>query len=373
MTTTQQTPAVETTEEGPSPAEAFAGRVFESALGATDLYAIYVGDRLGLYAALADGGPATSAELARRAGIDERYAREWLEQQAVSEIVEVPDPDPDPLTRRYALPEAHAEVLLEQESLNFAGALARAIVGVAEQAPALLEAYRSGSGVDYASYGSDIIEGQAAMNRPAFVNLLGSEWLPAIEDVHARLSADPPARVADIGCGAAWSSIAIARAYPAVQVEGFDLDEASVALGRANVREAGLEGRVTVHQRDAADPSLIGRYDLVTALETLHDMARPVEALRTMRGLVAEGGAVIVMDERVADEFTLPADPLERFFYGASLLLCLPTARTETPSAATGTVMRRPTLERYAREAGFSSVEVLPIEFPFFRFYRLHV
>ena len=223
----------------------------------------------------------------------------------------------------------------------------------------------------YAAYGQEAREAQEFPNRPAFINLLGREWLPAIPDVHARLQADQPARVADIGCGAGWSSLAIARAYPRVQVDGFDLDGASIARATANAAEAGLSDRVTFHLRDASDFTLAGRYDLVTAFECLHDMGRPVEALRAMRNLAAVGGAVIVMDERVAETFTAPAAQLDRLMYGCSVLYCLPIGLADTPSVGTGTVMRPAIFRRYALDAGFRDVEILPIEYGFWRFYRL--
>jgi 2-polyprenyl-3-methyl-5-hydroxy-6-metoxy-1,4-benzoquinol methylase len=209
------------------------------------------------------------------------------------------------------------------------------------------------------------------MNRPLFVNLLGSEWLPAVPDVHARLQANPPARVADVGCGAGWSSIAIARAYPKVLVDGLDLDGLSIDLARTSADEEGLSGRVTFAVRDASDPGLAGSYDLVTAFETVHDMARPVDALRAMRGLVADGGAVIVADEKVGERFAAPGDEIERLNYGFSVLHCLPVSLVEQPSAGTGMVMRPDTLRRYADEAGFREVESLPIEHDLWRFYRL--
>ncbi len=350
--------------------DALVGRVFQSVLGAMDLFNLYLGDRLGLYRALKDGGPATSAELAARAGIDERYAREWLEQQAVGSILDVDDARKDAAARRYALPDGHDEVLLDQDSLNYLAYVGRWLPSIGQATPSLLEAFRTGGGVSWAAYGTDAREAQAEQNRPIFLNLLGSAWLPAIEDVHARLKADPPARVADIGCGAGWSSIALAKAYPTVYVDGFDLDEPSIELARANASEHGVADRVSFQVRDAADPALAGRYDLVLGFEMLHDLSRPVEALRVMRGLLAEGGAVLIMDERVEERFTVPGTEAERLFYGFSTLCCLPSGMADEPSAATGAVMRPETLRRYALEAGFRDVEVLPIEHDQFRFYR---
>jgi SAM-dependent methyltransferase len=209
------------------------------------------------------------------------------------------------------------------------------------------------------------------MNRNLFLQRLGSEYLPAIPALHARLLADPPACVADIGCGVGWSCVGIARAYPHVRVDGFDLDAASVAEAQDVVRAAGVGDRVTVHLRDATDPALAGHYDLVTAFECVHDMSDPVGALRTMRRLAASDGTVLVMDERVADAFDPAAGDVERFMYGFSVLHCLPVGLEDQPSAATGTVMRSDTLRGYATVAGFGAVDVLPLEHPFFRFYRL--
>jgi 2-polyprenyl-3-methyl-5-hydroxy-6-metoxy-1,4-benzoquinol methylase len=346
-------------------------RIFGSCIGFMEILSIHVGDRLGFYRALADDGGATASQLADATGTHERYAREWLEQQAVAAILEVDDADAQPEERRYLLPEGHDEVLLERDSLYYVAPLAQQMVGITRPLAAVLEAFRTGGGVPYPEYGEDMREGIANANRPMFVNLLGTEWLPAIPDVHERLQADPPARVADVGCGAEWSSISIARAYPKVRVDGFDLDEDSIAQAKANADAEGLTDRVTFHLHDAADPELSGRYDLAIAIECIHDMGRPVEALRAMRSMVGNDGAVLVVDERVGEDFTAPSDKIERLMYGFSVLHCLPVGMAEQPSAATGTVMRSATLRRYASEAGFSEVEVLPIENDLWRFYRL--
>lgn len=351
--------------------DALANRLFQATLSLFDIYAVYLGERLNLYRGLAEGGPTTSASLATRTGTDERYVREWLEQQAASGIIEVDDVDATPEARLYSLPAGHDEVLLDRGSLSYMAGLARLAAGAVSPLPNLLEVYRTGGGIPYTAYGTDTREGIADMNRPMFLNLLGSEWLPAIPHLHQRLQSDPPARVADVGCGVGWSSVGIARAYPRVRVDGFDLDEASIARARANADEAGVADRVSFEVRDAADPQLAGRYDLVTAFETVHDMARPVEALRTMRGMLAEGGMVLIADERVAETFAAPGDDIDRFNYGWSILHCLPASRAESPSAATGTVMRPSTLHRYAAEAGFREVQVLPIQNDFWRFYGL--
>jgi SAM-dependent methyltransferase len=351
--------------------DAFMERVLRSVSGTFDIFTMYIGDRLGFYEALAKGIPLTSAELAARTGTNERYVREWLEQQAVAGILEAEITGTEAAGRRFRLPEGHAEVLVDRDSLNYLAPYAVLLAGAVRPLPALLDAFRNGGGVAYREYGADFLEGQAAANRPAFLRQLGQEWLPALPDVHARLQADPPARVADIGCGAGWSCISMARAYPKIQADGYDLDGPSIELARANVREAGLETRVSCDVRDAGDPDLAGRYDLVTAFECVHDMSDPVSVLRTMRRLAGERGTVLVVDERVADSFMGPGNDVEWLMYGWSVLHCLPVGMADQPSVGTGTVMRTGTLRRYATEAGFRDVEVLPIENELFRFYRL--
>jgi ubiquinone/menaquinone biosynthesis C-methylase UbiE len=341
--------------------DALADRVHDACRSAMELYCLYLGDRLGLYRALAGRTAVTPDELAGAAGIHPRYAREWLEQQAVAGILELED-------GRFRLPRGHAAALADADAEAFSPPLARSAVALAQPLPALMDAFRTGGGVPWTAYGDDGREAQADMNRVQFLAHLGSEWLPSMPDVHARLR-EPGARVADLACGAGWSSIAIARAYPEVRVDGFDGDAASIELARANVDAEGLADRVRFQVQDATEPAA-GGYDLVCVFEAIHDMSRPVEALRAMRALAARDGAVLVMDERTNETLTV-GDPEERYFYGASVLGCLPTGMSEQPSAATGTVMRPATFAGYAQAAGFSDVEMLDIEHRFFRFYRL--
>jgi len=353
--------------------DAFVERLLQSTSGVFDIFTIYIGGRLGLYQALADSGPLTSVELAAQTSAHERYVREWLEQQTVVGILEVEDANAEPTARRFHLPTAYVEVLVERDSLNYLAPLAQLVVGATSPVTGVLAAFRNGGGVPYSDYGSDLREGQAGINRAMFLQELGQAWFPSIPDVHARLQADPPARVADFGCGAGWSSIGMAQAYPKVQVDGYDLDEPSIELAQANLRETNLNGRVNFHIRDAGDPALAGSYDLVTAFECIHDMSDPVGALQSMRRLVNGTGTVIIADERVGDAFTPTGNDVEWMMYGWSVLHCLPVGMADHPSTGTGTVMRTSTLEQYAKKAGFREIEVLPIENFFFRIYRLYV
>jgi SAM-dependent methyltransferase len=343
-------------------------RLFQDAVGALELFTIYLGERLGLYRALATGGAATSAELAERTRTAERYIREWLEHHAASGLLEVDDPAADPLARRYRLPPAHVPVLADPDDLRYAAYRGVELVRGARPLHQLVEAFRSGGALPPLPWEP---EGRPEYNRAQYLRLLGRRWLPAIPEVDRRLRADPPARVADLACGTGWSSIAMAEAYPAIAVDGFDLDGDAIAAARRHAADAGVAGRVTFAVTDASDLGVSGRYDLVTILEGLHDMLRPVEVLRAARGMLLEGGCVVVADELVADEFTAPASALERYHYGWSVVSCLPAAMGDPSSAATGAVMRPATLRRYASAAGFDSVEALTIETDFWRFYRL--
>jgi SAM-dependent methyltransferase len=300
------------TATGANRRDAVVEQLFLGAIGALETLHVYVGDRLGLYAALAGMPDLAPAELAERAGVAERYAREWLEQQAVAGLVDVVTDDGDPTTRRYRLPAEVAEVMTDPDSLNYLAPLASQAASLGQTVSAVLEAFQTGGGVPYAAYGDDLRRGIARLNRPMFLHQLATQWIPAMPDIQARLQrTDPPARVADLGCGSGWSSISLACGYPTARVDGIDLDEASIAEARRNAEQAQVGDRVRFACRDAGDPVLAGRYDLVMLFETLHDMADPVSALRAAGALLVPGGAVLVGDEKVAETFTAPGDELE--------------------------------------------------------------
>ena len=256
--------------------DALLGRLYEASLGMIDLVTVTIGDHLGLYRSLVDGGPATAPELASRTATHPRYIREWLEQQAVTGILSVDNVAADADARRYSLSPGKAEVLLGNESLAYFVPIARMLIGSTGFLPEIERAFREGGGVSYSTLGAEVHDAIAHANRPMFMQLLGREWFPAMPDVHARLQADPPARVADVGCGQGWSSVAMARAYPNATVDGFDLDAGSIERARANAAAEGFSDRVRFAVRDAADPMLAGEYDLAIAFECVHDMSSPL-------------------------------------------------------------------------------------------------
>jgi 2-polyprenyl-3-methyl-5-hydroxy-6-metoxy-1,4-benzoquinol methylase/predicted transcriptional regulator len=351
--------------------DALADRLFNSVIQSMELASVWLGLRLGLYEALRDHGPATVPELAERAGIDARYAREWLEQQAVAGLLDVEEATRDAEDRRYRLPTAHAEVLLDADHPAHAGAAAYWIGSLAEVLQRVPDLYRSGQGLPYPEYGADCRLAIANFNRPMFVNDLAG-WFAAVPELQARLQAEG-ARVLDVGCGIGWSSISLARAYGSLRVDGIDADEASIAEARRLAAVAGVADRVRFRVVDAAELQAAGEggYDAAFVFEALHDMARPVEALQAIRALLIPGGVVVVADEKVAETFTAPGDEVERLNFAFSWWHCLPASRAETPSVAAGTALRPATVRDWAGRAGFADLEVLPVDHLFWRFYQL--
>lgn len=345
--------------------EQFAEKIFTAVLGAAQVQALYLGDRLGWYRVLAEEGPLTAAELAHRTGTVERYAREWLEHQAVSGIV-VADLNHEP--SRFWLPRPYADVLVDADSTSFMAPMARFFAATGVRLPDLVDAYRNGGGVSWEQLGIDAREAQGALNRPLFLRQLTSEILPQIPDLHRLLQAG--ARLADVGCGEGWSAIGLALGYPACDVDGYDIDEPSITAAKRNAARHGVSERVSFRVADAAALPSAG-YDAVFAFECIHDLPDPVAVLSAMRRIAKPGAPVVIMDERTADTFTPDAGPVEELLYGYSIVCCLPDGMSHGGSVATGTVMRASTLDGYARSAGFDGAIPLEIEHDFFRFYRL--
>jgi 2-polyprenyl-3-methyl-5-hydroxy-6-metoxy-1,4-benzoquinol methylase len=351
------------------PQMALVNRLFEASLGTGEVFTVYLGDRLGFYGALRDNGASTAAELASAAKTDERATREWLEQQAAADILAVGDAGAPAETRRFSLPDANADALTDPDSPYSIAPMCRSFAAIGSTLPKILDAFRTGEGVSGEDYSRDAIEAQGDFNRPWLRSSLATEYLPSVPDIHEMLSAG--ATVADVACGVGWAGISIAQAYQNVTVDGFDVDEPSITLARVNAAEAGVADRVNLSVEDVGDLLLDGVYDLAIVVEAIHDMSAPVDVLDSIRRMLTPGGTLIVADEKTEDTFTAPASETERLFYAYSVLSCLISAQVDDPTAATGTVMRRSTFEKYAREAGFGSVNVLPFEHDLLRFYRL--
>jgi SAM-dependent methyltransferase len=357
---------VETT---PQVIEELAGRLFTEGVGAFHLGTVYLGLKHGLFARLVADGPLTADELADRTGLDGWYLREWLQAETIAGLLLADDQDLS--TARFRTAPGVRETLVDETDPAYLGGLPLAVKAGIGALPKLSAAFRSGAGVPYASYGEDAVEAQAALNRPAFVNQLVADWIPQIPDVDALLAnRSRSTRVADVGCGLGWAAIALAKAYPHVWIDGYDTDEESITRARRHAAAAGVSDRVTFDVVDAAGGYGDRRYDLIMFFECVHDMAHPTRVIAGARAALNYGGTVIVMDER-ADETPATGDPVQTFFATASVLWCLPQGRIEPDSEAVGTMMTASRFRHIVQDAGWSDIEILPIEHPFWRFYRL--
>jgi len=241
-------------------ADRLSERLFEATIHTLELYGVYLGKRLGLYALLHAHGPLTAGALAAGAGIAPRYAREWLEQQAVAGFLAVDDASKPEHERSYRVPPEHLGVLVDADHPSHVAPFAEMVAGVGRALEAVVEAYRTGAGVPYEIYGDAFRSGQGGINRPAFAHDLVKSWLPAVGDLHERLGTGP-SRVADVGCGVGWSTVALARAYPLAAVTGYDLDAASVADARRRADAAGLG--VRFERKGAEALAGDGPFDLI--------------------------------------------------------------------------------------------------------------
>jgi 2-polyprenyl-3-methyl-5-hydroxy-6-metoxy-1,4-benzoquinol methylase len=345
-------------------AAALGGRIGDEVNNAMSVLNLYLGYRMELFGAMEETGPCTAEILARSTGMSERYLREWLECMASGRYIEH-----DPASGRFFLTPAQQAVYLVPDHPAHALPSVAFIPSLASVLPRLMQAFRQGTGVPFEEYGDDLVDAQGAAYRPVFEHDLVGSWLAAMPDVEARLRSG--ARVADVGCGVGWSSIAIARMFPDARIDAIEPDGRSIDTARRNAAEAGLADRIRFHQASIEEARLTGPFDLVTLFECLHDMAFPVEALRAMRGLLGPDAAALVSDEKVAESLAENTGPLGRLYYNFSVLHCLPQSMAHPGSAATGAVIRPSTVRRYAADAGFTRVEILPVDHPLFHLYRL--
>jgi 2-polyprenyl-3-methyl-5-hydroxy-6-metoxy-1,4-benzoquinol methylase len=353
MTTTGQTTSLD-------------DRIIGATTGALELFSIHLGRQLGLYEAVKEG--VTVDGLATSAAIYPRYAREWLEQQAVAGFVNVDDETASWDRRVYSLDDSQVATFLEADDLAHVSPLADMIVGVGGVIGKVADAFRSGAGVPYAEYGPIFRDGQANINRPAFRHELVPNWvIPAVPDIADRLSRG--GKVADLGCGVGWSTIALTAGFPTADVVGYDSDVASIEDAVALATSRGVE--VAFKAANASALVDDGPFDLIVILEALHDMSQPGLVLEATRRALAPGGAVLVADEAVGDTFSTTDGELDPMFYGWSVVHCLPAAMAESPSAAIGTVIRPSYIEAFADEAGFDSFEKTDIDGGFFHIYVL--
>jgi len=344
--------------------ESFAERILTEVNSSLSCLNVYLGHKLGLFKNLAETGAVTSVELSQRTGYAERYLREWLECMTAGEYLEH-----DATTGKFSLPVEHATVLVEADDPNYAAPFTQFAPSLSSVLPDLMEAFRTGGGVPYESYGQDCLEAIGMGNRPMYVNDYASKWIPAMPDVERTLKQG--GKVAEVGCGLGWSSISLARGFPRTTIDSIDVDEESIRQARNNASQEGVADRVRFLHSPIEDLDISETYDLVTAFECLHDMPYPVQALRRMREMAGPNGSVLIADEAAGESLEENRNLLGSFYYNCSVLHCLPQALVTPGAAGTGTAIKPSTVRQFATEAGFRKVEVLDVENPFFRFYRL--
>ncbi|HJQ48395.1 MAG TPA: class I SAM-dependent methyltransferase [Amycolatopsis sp.] len=342
----------------------FTGRVLtDTAAAATTVLAAF-GDRLGLFKDLAAHGPATSARLAARTGLHERYVREWLCGMYAAGYLTYTEAD-----QRYALPAEHVPTLATEPGPAFFGGVHQELLGALQRYDDVLGSFRTGGGVHAAHLHPDVAAGTHRFTAQWHRNLLVQDWLPRVPETLARLRGG--AHVADIGCGAGLAVTTLAGAFPAASFVGYDVSAAAIEAARDNAEEAGVDGRVRFEVRDAAD-GLPEHFDVITTFDVVHDAVDPLGMLRSIRESLRPGGRYLCLDINCSAD---PADnvgPIAALLYGFSLLYCMTTSLAED-GAGLGTLgLPEPRLRELATRAGFAAVDRVPMDNPFNSLYELH-
>jgi 2-polyprenyl-3-methyl-5-hydroxy-6-metoxy-1,4-benzoquinol methylase len=350
MTTTSIT--TQTREIDPDLLNAFIGQMVGD-LGATvSAGLVLIGDRLGIYRAMADGTPVTAETLSERTGLAVAYLRPWLANQASGGYVTHAGDDG---TDRYALTPEQAAALADPDSPAYFAPSMQVAVGALRDVDAIAERFRSGAGFGWHEHDGGLFVGTERFFKPGYVANLVEAWLPALEGVVPKLEAG--ARVADVGCGHAASTVLMAAAYPRSSFVGADYHEGSIVVARRRAEEAGVTANTTFVTVDALDLAGDG-FDLVTMFDCLHDMGDPVGAARRIRASLAPDGVFMLVEPRAGDHVEDNLNPLGRVFYGASTLICTPSSLAQPGQAAIGTQAGPARITAVLREAGFSSVRI---------------
>jgi SAM-dependent methyltransferase len=308
---------------------AFVFRAVEEVGATLNAGLVVLGDRLGLYRAMAAHGPTTPTRLADDTGTSATYVREWLGAQAAGGIVTY-----EPTTGLYTLPPEHAVAMTDESSAAFLPGLFQFALGTVTDTPQIVESARSGAGFGWHQHNHDVHEGCERFFRPGYHAHLVDEWLPALDGVVATL--ERGARVADIGCGYGASTILMAQAFPRSTFVGSDYHADSIEQARARAQEAGVGDRVTFEVAPAQGFTGSG-YDLVTTFDALHDMGDPVGAARHVRSVLADDGTWMVVEPMAGDHVEDNLNPVGRVYYAFSTLLCTPTSLAQDVGLAIGT------------------------------------
>jgi ubiquinone/menaquinone biosynthesis C-methylase UbiE len=319
---------------------------FAADLGATVAAGtIVLGDRLGLYRALASG-PATASELAERTGTNARYVTEWLRGQAAGGYVEY-----DASADRYSMTPEKAFALADPQGPLFLPGAFELALGTIAAVPRMEEAFRTGAGMGWHEHDHQVFSGCEKFFRPGYLAHLVAEWIPALDGVQATLEAG--GRVADIGCGHGASTVLMAEAFPSSRFVGSDYHDGSIAEAGKRAAEAGVTDRVSFEVAGAQSFSGSG-YDLVTSFDCLHDMGDPLGAARHVRSSLAKDGSWLIVEPAAADTVAENLNPVGRVYYNFSALLCVPNALSQSGGYALGAQAGEKAIRQVCTDAGFT-------------------
>jgi SAM-dependent methyltransferase len=328
--------------------EAFMGRAVTDMGAIISAPLFLIGEKLGLYKAMAGAGPLTSEEVAERSGAAERYVREWLRNQAAGGYVTY-----DPGSDRYLLPDEHALALADEDSPFYILGVYDSIASLFADEEKILEAFRSGAGMGWHEHDHRLFRGTERFFRPGYRAHLVSEWIPALEGVQEKLESG--AKVADVGCGHGASTILMAEAFPNSEFFGFDYHEASIARAREAAAEAGVAERISFAVASAKDYPGSG-YDLVCVFDCLHDMGDPVGASAHVLETLDADGAWMIVEPFANDKVEENLNPVGRVFYGASTTICTPASLAQEVGLALGAQAGEARLSEVLNQGGFTRV-----------------
>ncbi len=330
--------------------EALLGRVLTDIGAAMGGSLVLLGDRLGLWRAMAEGGPMESTELARRTGTTERYVREWLAAQAAAGYL-----DYDPGTRRYSLPPEQTAIFADEESPVFMAGVYDVIASAWRDEPKITDAFRSGHGLGWHERSNCLFCGTERFFRTAYLHNLVQSWLPALDGVMEKLQRG--ATVADVGCGHGASTILMARSFPNSRFTGFDYHAPSVAAAKETAKRAGLGDTISFEVAAAKEVPARG-FDLACMFDCLHDMGDPEGAARHLRSTLAPDGTLMVVEPFARDRVEDNLNPVGRVYYAASTMICTPASLAQEGQAGLGAQAGPKRLLDLLHRAGFGSARV---------------
>jgi 2-polyprenyl-3-methyl-5-hydroxy-6-metoxy-1,4-benzoquinol methylase len=331
------------------------GGAFTMALG-------YIGDRLGLFKAMANAGGLTSVELANKTGLNERYVREWLKAMATAEYI-----DYDPSNNEFLMTEEQAFVLANDESPMFVGGGFHFTTPSIWNVPKIMEAFKKGGGVSYSEIGEEIPEAIERFFKPGYVNFLAKEWLSAVPGLIDTLNKG--AAVLDVGCGCGQSSVVMAKAFPKSKITGIDYDRRSIERGRKLAAGNQLNNIEFIQAQAHEIPKGI-RYDLICSFDCIHDMVNPRATLKAIHAALSDKGVYFWSEPNASDNILENRNPVGKVFSSISPLHCM-TVSLAHNGEGLGTVIGESGARKLAQEAGFSKFEKLPIQNPFNQFFAL--